>query len=321
VVATVLAMAPAADASTASVQDGVLTVTGGPTRDNLGVFQYAADDTSISVTDPFMTVTAGPGCQSVSEGMVQCPLDTIRSVVARLGEADDTFASNVRLPVSAFGEAGDDHMVKTETGLPGLPQPVSFDGGDGIDRLVGGAADDVLAGGPGDDGLDGGDGNDVIDPGPGRDTVSDLSGDDRFSAVDGTSDYVNCGPGTDTGDFDPTDQAVGCELGSLPPPPKPDCTPEVDPPRNVSLRTLQRRRYLTVRASVERACVLRVRLLSADRVLSRATASAHGSSVRVKVGSSALRRLRSKRRARIVVSGASAGAAAVTRTFSIRLVR
>ena len=72
-------------------------------------------------------------------------------------------AANDRLTVNAL--AGDD--VVDASGLSANAIPLTANGGDGDDVLIGGDGTDTLTGGAGDDVLIGGPGPDVLDGGPG----------------------------------------------------------------------------------------------------------------------------------------------------------
>jgi Ca2+-binding RTX toxin-like protein len=65
--------------------------------------------------------------------------------------------------------AGDD--VVDASGLAVGAPPLTADGGEGDDILLGGANADRLVGGPGDDVLNGGPGLDELDGGPGNNVV------------------------------------------------------------------------------------------------------------------------------------------------------
>ena len=72
-------------------------------------------------------------------------------------------AANDRLTINTLG--GDD--VVDASGLSAGAIPLTANGGDGDDVLIGGAGNDTLNGGAGDDVLIGGPGQDVLDGGPG----------------------------------------------------------------------------------------------------------------------------------------------------------
>jgi hypothetical protein len=269
-------------------------------------------DGALAVSELYKTVTSGPGCRTGADGLARCEPDAIRSVTVRLAGGNDMFIASSDVPVTAYGEDGDDVMT-TLTPTAGAPQaPVVFDGGPGHDQLGGGAAGDVLRGGPGDDGLDGHGGDDTVDPGPGRDAVADTAGADTVVADDGEPDFVDCGPGRDTGTFDPFDRAASCELGRLPVA-HPDCAPQVSGPAAVRLAVLRRTRVVAVAATAPAGCSLSVRLTDGrGRLVGRAH-SASGRSLRVPLSSQAVGRLRRGARLSLVVEGRAAGMAETER--------
>jgi hypothetical protein len=312
----------AALAATAEIDNGVLVVRGTDGADNVEVRYADANGPAIGVQEQFNTVQAGPGCAPDGNGAVLCPYNGTSSVEVDLGDGDDELFVEVGLPLSAAGGNGDDRMFWRSGTSPHPEAPVRFDGGAGDDRLGGGLGDDVLSGGPGDDGIDASDGNDRIDPGPGEDSVTDSGGDDHVDARDGAADHVDCGAGTDTGDFDPFDVARGCELGNLPARAAPDCTPEIEPIAAVSFSSLRRRRALTVRATAEAGCTLRARIAVGSGVtVAAATAPTQRGSVRIRLGDTALRRIRRARRFTVWVLASAPGAPTVRRRFSVRLHR
>jgi Ca2+-binding RTX toxin-like protein len=96
------------------------------------------------------------------------------------------------------GTAGDDELVGTQGG-----DVIRARAGDdvvlaraGSDAVYAGPGADIVLGGRGADRLRGGDGPDEIVPGRGADRVRAGFGNDRVAASgDGSSDYINCGPG------------------------------------------------------------------------------------------------------------------------------
>ncbi len=85
-----------------------------------------------------------------------------------------------------LGGGGRDELIAT-------PDGAFLHGGNGRDRLIGGARVDNLTGGRGSDLIHGGQGRDLI------------------RAIDGSSDRVNCGPGLDRAKVDGIDGVKGCE--------------------------------------------------------------------------------------------------------------
>jgi hypothetical protein len=312
-----LALAQPALATTAAVSDGVLEIQGGPGNDLVGIYRF---DGVLAVADLYKTVTGGPGCRIDAGGLALCPLDAIGSVVVHLGAGDDMLIAQSDVPVTAYGEEGDDAMT-TLTPVAGAPQaPVVFDGGPGQDQLGGGAGDDLLRGGIGDDGLDGHGGDDSVDPGPGRDAVADSNGDDTIFAADGEPDFVDCGPGRDTGVFDAIDHAGSCELGQLPAAHR-DCAPHATGPAAVRLNQLRRTRAISLSATVPSGCSLSARLRDGRGTLLGRASGAAGPSLKIALSRRALRRLRRGARLSLVVEGRGADAPAPPRQeLSIRIV-
>ena len=226
-----LAAAPAA-ASTASVQGGTLTITGSDTERN--VITVVPSGGVVEIRDTGAALAAGSGC-TASGGVVRCPLEGLREVVAELGDNNDGFAAAraLTLPGRIRGGSGNDV-------LSGGGGPDELDGGAGADtanyvfrvqavsvtvgrdaddgeagerdnvvgveRVVGGGGPDTLVGGDGrerlegrggDDRIDGGGGNDTVIAGAGADVAGGGAGHDR---LDGgfRSDLLDGGTGNDT---------------------------------------------------------------------------------------------------------------------------
>jgi Ca2+-binding RTX toxin-like protein len=95
-------------------------------------------------------------------------------------------------PLTIIGTAGDDTMSAQHAALA-----VLFDGGEGQDRLVGGAFSDTLYGGLGNDVLAGMGGNDVLDGGDGHDRLVGDAGNDWLIGGAG-NDTLLGGAGADT---------------------------------------------------------------------------------------------------------------------------
>jgi hypothetical protein len=215
----ILALAPAAVASTVSVEGGVLTVVAAPGETNdVAVSEItppgSQNPSQYTVRDTAGT-TAGSGCAPAAQASVACPAAGVQSVAIRLGDGDDTaYGATLAIPVNASGEGGSDHIT-----ISARPGTVA-DGGDGDDTLDGG---DDLRGGAGNDRitgsrlLDGGDGNDVMRKtaaqGSGR--LAGGPGDDSLQSDDGWADDLQCGAGQDViTNADDSDRNDGtCESG------------------------------------------------------------------------------------------------------------
>jgi Ca2+-binding RTX toxin-like protein len=137
------------------------------------------------------------------------------------------------------GEAGEGDSVSTDVeNITGGSGGDEISGGPGANTLSGGNGDDVIVGeqvpdsggpggndsilgGAGDDALNGGDGNnlilgqdgaDMVQGGSGADNIDLGTGDDEVDALDGVTDSVNCGTGSDSGQADPADTvSPSCE--------------------------------------------------------------------------------------------------------------
>ncbi len=109
--------------------------------------------------------TNGDDVASVTGGGGSARVQGLAAVVS----VSDSIPGSDRLTVAAA--AGDD--VIDASGVAAGAMPLTLDGGDGDDVVLGGAGDDTLLGGAGDDVLIGGPGNDTIDGGPGSNIVLD----------------------------------------------------------------------------------------------------------------------------------------------------
>jgi Ca2+-binding RTX toxin-like protein len=132
----------------------------------------AADNVVVNATnaDDVVTVTgAGPNAQ-------------VAGLAAQVSVSGAS-ATNDRLTVNGLGGAD----VIDASGVAVGSIPLTLDGGDGDDILIGGAGDDTLRGGAGDDVLLGGPGNDTLDGGPGDNVVIQSLGADttRSATVTG----------------------------------------------------------------------------------------------------------------------------------------
>ena len=106
-------------------------------------------------------------------------------VVVRGGDGNDQiFGSDLRIGMTAFGEAGHDLIVG------GIAND-GLNGGEGVDRLWSGLGDDLIRGGDGDDYLHGREGNDILLGGDGNDYLEGYDG--RDILFGGLGVYVMCG--------------------------------------------------------------------------------------------------------------------------------
>jgi len=127
--------------------------------------------------------TSGDDVVSVTGGGSNLRVAGLSALVSVSGG----IAGSDRLTVDAL--AGDD--VIDASGVAAGAIPLTLDGGDGDDVILGGAGDDTLLGGAGDDVLIGGPGNDAIDGGPGSNIVLDsLRADTVRSAAFAGKDWL-----------------------------------------------------------------------------------------------------------------------------------
>ena len=96
-------------------------------------------------------------------------------------------AGYTRIIANGFG--GNDRIEVLNSNTSPFNIPVIFDGGDGNDRLKGGAGADVLLGGAGRDTLAGGNGNDILIGGTGPDKLYGNGGEDIL--IGGTTQHDN----------------------------------------------------------------------------------------------------------------------------------
>jgi Ca2+-binding RTX toxin-like protein len=128
----------------------------------------AADNVVVNATngDDVVTVTgAGPNAQ-------------VAGLAAQVS-VSGAGAANDRLTVNGLGGAD----VIDASAVAAGSIPLTLDGGDGDDILIGGAGDDTLRGGAGDDVLLGGPGNDTLDGGPGDNIVIQSLGADTTKSA------------------------------------------------------------------------------------------------------------------------------------------
>ena len=223
---------PAAHASDASVDGGVLRYTAGAGEANRLVVEEGLLPGTVVLRDAGAALPAeadAPGC--VREGEALVCAGVVRLVVD-LRDRDDVLHNETSLALSALGGTGSDvlHGGRGPDDLHGGQgnDGIAFDdgggdtlyGGAGDDRLAGGgnlvsgvAARDRLEGGDGDDVLIGGEvactascdgpddllggpGNDTLIGGTGEDLLDGAAGDDSLSGGDG-SDRLVGGPGAD----------------------------------------------------------------------------------------------------------------------------
>jgi Ca2+-binding RTX toxin-like protein len=144
VILGLLVAAPAASASTASVETGVRTAgselvyTADPREANDVQVSFAGS--WLVVRDPDVSIRPGTGCERQGENMVRCsppegPSMGFANMLIELADGADRFQNGASLASMVDAGAGDDQLV----------------GGSSIDTFDGGAGRDVLDGGDGRD--------------------------------------------------------------------------------------------------------------------------------------------------------------------------
>ncbi|HEX6460691.1 MAG TPA: calcium-binding protein [Thermoleophilaceae bacterium] len=220
----VCASAPAAQASSARVTGGALRYVAG--RGETNVVDVTKSRGVLHVTDPGAAISANQGCTRVGPHYATCRAAGVSSVFVDAGDGNDSVAlDGMLLPLTAQGGEGNDRLVggggadsldggPGDDTLQGAGGNDRLSGGDGNDTLDGGAGDDVLAGGAGGDTLGGQDGNDVLDGGLGFDTLDGGPGDDTLLGGP-DSDQLTGGPGSDQFVGGPGDDLLFAADGQL----------------------------------------------------------------------------------------------------------
>jgi Ca2+-binding RTX toxin-like protein len=167
----------------ASLVNGVLTITGTDNRDHIVVFQHSKTTIGVSESTAVPSVTAGKP-PTITHHLSTFNIADVKSIVVNAGKDNDS----VNTGGSLF------HPLKIVS---------TIDGGDGNDYLAGGNAGDVINGGAGrdflvgrggNDLLNGGSGNDHLIGGKGSDTMNGDAGNDYINAFDrATTDHVDGG--------------------------------------------------------------------------------------------------------------------------------
>jgi RTX calcium-binding nonapeptide repeat (4 copies) len=160
------------------------------------------------------TVRPGSACRRDEEVIASCGFSRVRGILFDLRDGTDSavIGESVPVPVEVRGGRGDDYLEAGQNPRPleyyeeprgPVIVPVRFDGGPGVDTLIGGDHEDVLIGGPGPDRLHGG---------GGADSLFGAAGDDLLLSGDGAADGLDCGAGADRLRPDGgLDTLAGCE--------------------------------------------------------------------------------------------------------------
>nr|BFE76173.1 hypothetical protein GCM10020092_094740 [Actinoplanes digitatis] len=213
-VPVLVAPAQAATAGVASVVEGTkIQYKAGSKTTNKVVVTRSGNAVTI---DDVVAVKPGKGCKKVDRTKVRC---TTRKAPTRvrvyLGAKNDSVVNKADLPMTAAG-------------------------GDGTDKITGGARADLLSGGTGKDQIWGGGGNDALDGGDGADRVHGGAGNDSLHGHYGNDFlYGDAGDDNISGDEDNDKEYGGYRLGPL--------LPEPDSVRQDRRRPGQRRRWRRLR--------------------------------------------------------------------------
>lgn len=104
-------------------------------------------------------------------------------------------------------------LLSARDALAGTGDSEVLRGSEVGERLSGFGGVDEIQGLSGNDFLSGGGGRDDLYGGPGQDLMLGGAGDDFIEAKDGSTDYIDCGPGEDTVSVDAEDHvSANCEI-------------------------------------------------------------------------------------------------------------
>jgi Ca2+-binding RTX toxin-like protein len=179
--------------SFASFGNGVLSIPG----------TAAADTITATMSAGYLVVSR----DNVSEQFAPAAIHEL-AITGGAGGDHITVDSSVTIPCMINGGKGPDSI----TGGSGND---TLAGGRGLDTILGGLGDDLINGGKGGDSLAGGGGNDSITGGPGHNVLSGGDGNDTLFAVNGVSDTLSGGAGSDVAYRDLGLDSVGSDIESV----------------------------------------------------------------------------------------------------------
>jgi Ca2+-binding RTX toxin-like protein len=173
----------------ATLTDGLLTVTGTRRSDEIMVSVDLTDATKLDVVINGNQVN-------------QVVLADVTGILVNGGNGNDhiTIENTLTIPSTLMGGNGKDK-------LNGGAGDDVLDGDNGKDALSGGGGDDALSGGRSNDNLDGGDGNDTLSGGKGNDNLMGDAGTDTLAGGIG-DDTVSGGDGDDLVEGDTGDDSL-----------------------------------------------------------------------------------------------------------------
>jgi len=182
----------------ASLVNGVLTITGTDNADHIVVFQNSKTSIGVSESTAVPSVTPGKP-PTITHHLSTFKIADVKSIVVNALKGNDSVNTGGSLL----------HRLKIAS---------TIDGGDGNDYLQGGNAGDVINGGAGrdflvgrggDDLLNGGANNDHLVGGKGSDTMNGDAGNDYINAFDGAkTDHVDGGSNDPVSATNPGDRAL-----------------------------------------------------------------------------------------------------------------
>lgn len=190
--------------------------------------EYTETGRVLVFTEAEEKITAGSGCSQITAIRAHCAMTTrvngeqvyaVMGMTYHLGDGNDSLRheTSIEIPVSIYGEDGNDNIAGAENSLSGVGVPKIYDlldGGSGDDTLSGEEGPNRLYGGPGADDLTSGASNDILQGGGGDDNLNGGPGADELSGEDGNdnlqggdygsnlnADFFSGGSGTDTADY------------------------------------------------------------------------------------------------------------------------
>jgi hypothetical protein len=183
------------------------------------------DNAGAFLLDP-LSFNGGP-TQTRAFAATSSVLDQVPAAACKGLDGTSPLTVDQRGAERPFGSACDIGAYERVTCSGFLPT-ANFLGGPGNDTIngttspeaiVGSAGSDTIDGNAGNDAICGGSGNDTLTGGTGQDQIFGDAGNDTVLAKDGVADTIDCGPGTDTAQFDHgLDTVTGCEIDADAPP-------------------------------------------------------------------------------------------------------
>ena len=171
----------------ATLTDGVLTLTGGDADDVMNV--------SYSINGQVLYAEK-IGDKAPRNRFYERSTITRIVIAARDGHDMITINFDDAVAVNIDAGRGNDHASLLNPGR------ATILGASGNDTINGGAGNDVIKGGPGADAIQGFGGNDTLVGGSGKDLLYGGTGKDLFRALDGERDVISGDAGTDRAEVD-----------------------------------------------------------------------------------------------------------------------